>query len=178
MSYRIPSGAARWLLLTILMAACASPGTPEPQAPIMWRTTQSPVFPGEWPPTSATEWVRYTFAYGSNPAALADGVYVTRPLMRTEVRRDGTAGNAITLSTTRESVGIQGMSPLTPASSETLSKGPHVQDQCLQLATLPDEAMAVELREYYRTWINFNGAFAAQIRPEHGDFFDWLENGL
>jgi hypothetical protein len=46
----------------------------------------------------------------------------------------------------------------------------------LQLTALPDGKMVAELREYYRTWIKLNGAFAAQIHSEHADFFDWIEN--
>jgi len=177
MKQRLLAGTAHWLALTILIAACTSRSTPSAQPLVFWRTTQSPVFPGEWPPTSATVWARYAFAYGNSPTTtLADGMYVTRPLTRTVVRRDGSAGDAITLSTALESIGIQGVSPLDAASSAALGKGPQVQAQCLQLTTLPDEAAAVELREYYRTWLKLNGAFAAQIRSEHGDFFDWLGN--
>lgn len=150
--------------------------TPTPQLPIMWRTTQSPVFPSEWPPTSATAWRRYTFAYGSNPSELADGVHVTRPLTQTVVQRDGTAGEAVTLSTALESVGIQGVAPLAAAASAVLKTGPQVQAQALHLTALPNETAAIELREFYRTWIKLNGAFAKQIRTEHADFFAWIEN--
>jgi hypothetical protein len=164
----------RWTVLAILLAACTATSTPTPQPPIMWRMTQSPVFPGEWPPTSATVWARYTFAYGSSPIGLADGMYVTRPLTRTVVQRDGSAGDATALNSTLESVGIQGVSPLDAAASATLKTGPQVQTQLLQLTALPDEVAAAELREFYRTWIKLNGAFAAQIRAEHAGFFDWL----
>lgn len=176
MKQRLAARAARWSVLTILLAACAAPSTPTPQPPMMWRTTQSPVFPSEWPPTSATRWVRYTFAYGNSPSGLADGSYVTRPLTRTVVQRDGSVAQAIPLSTTLESVGIQGVSPLDAASSATLGQGPQIQARCLQLTALPDEALAAELREFYRMWLKLNGAFAKQIRVEHADFFAWIEN--
>lgn len=177
MNQQLPESAAHWLALTIVIAACAATSTPMPSPPIMWRTTQSPVFPNEWPPTSSTTWTRYTFAYGNSPTTmLGDGMYVTRPLTRTAVRRDESEGNVIALSTVRESVGIQGVSPLDAASSAALNKGPQVQARLLQLTMLPDEAVAVELRDYYRTWINLNGTFVVQIRSEHRDFFDWLEN--
>jgi hypothetical protein len=176
MKQHLPEHAARWFVLTILLAACTTTSTPTPQPPIMWRTTQSPVFPGEWPPTSATMWVRYTFAYGSSPIGLADGMYVTRPLTRTVMQRDGSEGEAITLSTTLESVGIQGVSPLDAAASAALKKGAQVQTQVLQLTALPDATAAAELREFYRTWIKLNGAFVKQVRAEHADFFDWIES--
>lgn len=177
---------AAWLMLTIMIAACGGtvlPGatsTSKPPSqpdglPTMWSTTQSPLFPLEWPPTSAMTWVRYTFAYGTNPMTLMDGAYVTRPLTRTVVQRDGTDGEAITLSTALEEAGIQGVRPLDAASSAALGKGPQVQARCLQLQTLPDEASAVELREYYRVWVSLNGAFAKFIRPDHAAFFEWIE---
>jgi hypothetical protein len=50
----------------------------------MWTKTESPLFPVTWLPTSNTVWVRYTFAYGNNPAKLMDGAYVTNPLSKTE----------------------------------------------------------------------------------------------
>ena len=166
-----------WIILAALLAACgATSMTLTPQPPIMWRTTQSPVFPSEWPPTSATTWVRYTFAYGSSPSGLADGMYVTRPLTRTAVQRDGSEGAAIALSAALESVDIQGVSPLDATSSAALKTGPEVQTQVLQLTALPDEITAAGAREYYRMWIKFNGAFAAQIRSEHATFFNWIEN--
>jgi len=121
-------------------------------------------------------WTRYTFAYGSSPSGLADGMYVTRPLTRTEIQHDGNAGQSTTLNTDLESVGIQGVSPLDAASRATLDKGPQIQAQVLQLTTLPGETAAVELREFYRTWIKLNGAFAKQIRAAHAAFFDWIEN--
>lgn len=168
--------AVGWLALAILMAACTAMSTPTPQLPIMWRTTQSPVFPDQWPPTSSTKWVHYSFAYGSSPSGLADGMYVTRPLTRTVVQRDGSEGEAITLSTALESIGIQGVSPLEAASGAALNKGLQVQTQALQLTALPDESAAAELREYYRMWIKLNGVFAKQIRTEHKNFFDWIES--
>jgi hypothetical protein len=175
MNHRLLVGIGRWLTLAILLAACAATSTATPP-PMLWRTTQSPVFPSEWPPTSATVWTRYTFAYGSSPSGgLADGMYVSRPLTRTEVQRDGGAGQATTLNTVLESTGIQGVLPLDADSSAILGKGSQVQAQCLQLTALPDEAAAAELREYYRTWIKLNGAFAAHIRAEHADFFAWIE---
>jgi hypothetical protein len=141
----------------------------------MWSTTQSPLFPTEWPPTTSTTWVRYSFAYGRNPTTLMDGAYVTRPLTRTVVQRDGTDGAATTLSTALEEAGTQGVKPLDAASSTTLGKGPQVQARCLQLQSMPDEASAVELREYYRVWLSLNGAFTKFIRPDHAAFLEWIE---
>jgi len=42
---------------------------------------------------------------------------------------------------------------------------------------MPDEATAAELREYYRLWLNLNGAFIKLIRANHAAFFEWLDNG-
>jgi hypothetical protein len=167
-----------WFILALLSTACeatAMTSAPTPAFPIAWHTQQSPVFPTEWPPTSATKWVRYAFAYGTNLTTLVDGVYVTRPLTRTEVQRDGSAGTATTLSTALGSVGIQGVAPLDATSNATLITGPQVQTQSLPLTALPTAAAAAELRAYYRMWIKLNGAFAQQIRSEHPAFFDWLE---
>lgn len=149
---------------------------PTPELPIAWHMQESPPFPSEWPPTASTRWVRYTFAYGTNPAALMDGAYVTQPLTRTEVQRDGRDGEATTLSTALESAGIQGVGPLDATSNATLIKGPQAQAQGLHLTAQPDEATAAQLRNYYRLWIKLNGAFAKQIRSEHSAFFNWLES--
>ena len=177
---------ATWFMLTMLIAACGGtvlPGatsTSKPPShpdgmPTMWSTTQSPLFPTEWPPTTSTMWVRYTFAYGTNPTTLMDGAYVTRPLTRTIIQRDGTDGAATTLSTVMEEAGTQGVKPLDAASSTTLGKGAQVQAQLLRLQATPDETEAAEVREYYRVWISLNGVFAKFIRPDHAAFFDWIE---
>ena len=177
------------VLLALLIAACAGGtsmpnDTPTPQPPsppsgmpTMWTLTQSPLLPSEWPPTANTQWVRYTFAYGHNPTTLMDGAYVTQPLTRTSVQRDGTDGEATTLSTALEDAGIQGVRPLDAASSAALGKGAQVQTLCLQLQSTPDDTAAVELREYYRVWVNLNGAFTKFIRPNHAEFFKWIEAG-
>ncbi|MFN8595511.1 MAG: hypothetical protein U0559_04920 [Anaerolineae bacterium] len=153
------------------------PPSPPSGMPTMWTTLQSPLFPDEWPPTSSTTWVRYTFAYGNNPTQLADGAYVTQPLTRTIVQRDGANGEASTLSTELESAGIQGVKPLDAASSAALGKGAQVQVKCLQLQSTPDDATAAELREYYRVWVNLNGAFVKFIRANHAAFFEWVDSG-
>jgi hypothetical protein len=151
-----------------------SPAQPD-GLPTMWTTTHSPLFPAEWPPTTSTTWVRYSFAYGTNPTTLMDGAYVTKPLTRTVVQRDGTEGAATTLNTALEEASIQGVKPLDAASSAALGKGPQVQTQLLQLQALPDEAVAAEARAYYRVWISLNGAFAGYIRSNHAAFFEWIE---
>ena len=99
---------------------------------------------------------------------------MTQPLTRTIVRRDGRDGEATTLSTALESASIQGVTPLDANSKAALDTGAAVSARCLKLTALPDEQTAVELRTYYRTWIKFNGAFAAFIRPGHAAFLDWI----
>jgi hypothetical protein len=142
----------------------------------MWTTMQSPLFPDEWPPTASTVWVRYTFAYGNNPGRLADGAYVTRPLTRTTVRRDGTNGEVMISGTALESAGIQGVRPLDAASGATLGKGARVQAKSLQLQSMPDEATAAEVRGYYRVWVSLNGVFTALVRSDHEAFLEWVDS--
>jgi len=177
------------VMLAMLIAACgggtamsnATP-TPRPYASpsgpqAMWTMMQSPLFPSEWPPTASTTWVRYTFEYGRNPTKLMDGAYVTQPLTRTIVQRDGSDGEATTLSTALEEAGIQGVKPLDAASSAVLGKGAQVQAQLLALQALPDEAVAAQVREYYRVWVGLNGTITKFIRPNHTAFFEWIEAG-
>lgn len=175
------------VLLSMLITACggttmsnATP-TPRPYASpsgpqAMWTMMQSPLFPSEWPPTASTTWVRYTFEYGRNPTKLMDGVYVTRPLTRTIVQRDGTDGAATTLRTAFEEAGIQGVKPLDAASSTALGKEPQVQAQLLKLQALPDAATAAQVREYYRVWVGLNGVVTKFIRPSHAAFLEWIES--
>lgn len=150
----------------------ASPSGPQ----AMWTMMQSPLFPSEWPPTASTTWVRYTFAYGNNPTRLMDGAYVTQPLTRTIVQRDGTAGESTTLGSALEEAGIQGVKPLDAASSAAQGKGTQVQAQLLSLQASPDETVTAEVRAYYRVWVGLNGAFAKFIRPDHATFFQWIES--
>ena len=176
------------VMLAMLIAACGgttlSSATPTPKPPsppsgmpTMWTTTQSPLFPSEWPPTTATTWMRYAFAYGRNPTTLMDGAYVTQPLTRTLVQRDGTEGESVTLSTALEEASIQGVKPLDATSSTTLGRGAQVQAQLLSLQAMPDETVTAEARGYYRVWLGLNGAFAKFIRPDHAAFFEWIEAG-
>lgn len=160
-------------------SATSTPKPPAPPSggmPTMWTTTQSPLFPSEWPPTAATTWLRYTFAYGTNPTTLMDGAYVTQPLTRTLIQRDGTDGAATTLSTVLEEASTQGVKPLDGASSAALGKGAQVQAQLLQLQAAPDQTVAAEVRGYYRVWISLNGAFTKFIRSNHAAFFEWIES--
>jgi len=83
---------------------------------ISWSKTESPLFPSNWPPTADTAWVSYTFAYGSNPAMLMDGAYVTSPLARTEWK--GNVSTTTKLSNEVKQASIQGVLPL---DSQTLA---------------------------------------------------------
>jgi hypothetical protein len=163
---------------TVVPSATPTPQPfPSPSGPqAMWTTMQSPLFPSEWPPTMSTTWVRYTFEYGRNPTKLMDGVYVTQPLSRTIVRRDGTEGESTTLSTALDDAGIQGVKPLDAASSTALGKEPQVQAQLLALQAMPDEATAAQVRGYYRVWVGLNGAFTGFIHPSHAAFLEWIES--
>lgn len=178
------------VMLAMLIVACGAGGTPMPSATstpqpfpspagpqAMWTTMQSPLFPSEWPPTAATTWVRYTFAYGRNPTTLIDGVYVTKPLTRTLIQRDGTEGTATTLRTEFEEAATQGVKPLDAASSTALGTSAQVETQLLSLQAAPDEAVAAEVRAYYRVWIGLNGAFTKFIHPSHVAFLEWIGTG-
>ncbi|HZY42494.1 MAG TPA: hypothetical protein VFF59_10915 [Anaerolineae bacterium] len=164
------------IILAAFITACNAMSTPTPAMPIFWQATQSPLFPNEWPPTTSTVWVRYTFAYGSNPSALVDGVYVTRPLTRTEVSREGRTVAAIDLNNPLESVRTQGMVPLTLQQQAMLDRRAQVESYGLTLTVLPaaGASEAAELRAYYQLWLKFNGAFAKLIQPDHAAFFEWL----
>lgn len=176
MKFKLHQAWPCWLVLAAFISACHTLDTPTSPPPISWHTTQSPPFPDEWPPTTSTVWVRYTFAYGSNPSALADGAYVTLPLTRTELRERGASAITTTLRTGLESAGIQGVTPLDAQSRAALETAPRVAAFGLQFIAAPDPEAANtrELREFYRTWLKFNGAFAKWIQPDHAAFFDWL----
>ena len=175
MKQHLPESIVCWLTLAFSVVACTSISTPAPPPPVFWRTTQSPVFPNEWPPTSATVWTRYTFAYGSSSTGLADGMYVSRPLTRTEVNRHGQVVAETNLNNPLESIDTQGVVPLSSQQQVTLAKRAQVERYLLQLVALPAaNRQTADLREFYRLWFQFNGAFVKQIRSDHAVFLDWI----
>ncbi len=170
-------------LLTFLLCACSSAAsstaTPMPQMPdTLWQTTESPLFPNTWPPTSATIWTRYTFAYGHNPAKLIDGAYVTLPLAKTDWTTNGVS-TTITLSNNMTQAAIQGVVPLDAQAQADLSKGQQISNECLKLIGLPDTNVpeTKDLLTYYRAWFKYNGAFLGLIRQEHAAFINWVTQG-
>jgi hypothetical protein len=164
-------------LLAFFLYACGSanlsPATTSPN--IMWTKTESPLFPANWPPTLETVWVRYTFAYGRNPALLMDGAYVTSPLSKTEWK----AGNVstITISNEMTEAAIQGVIPLDNGTTAILENEKRVSEYCLTMAAVPnlDTVETKEILAYYAAWFKYNSAFLDLIRDNHAEFIDWVE---
>ena len=146
-----------------------------PVPEIMWRKAESPLFPANWPPTSETVWVRYTFAYGSNPANLIDGNYVTNPLSKTEWRAGGIS-TTIVLSNDMTQAAVQGVLPLDSQTRIILENEKQVSAYCLRMTELPNPNMpeTKEMLVYYHVWFKYNGAFLDLIRNNHAGFIDWV----
>ena len=166
------------VLLALSVFACnlskTTSSAPTTSPDIMWRETQSPVFPMNWPPTADTVWIRYTFAYGSNPSQLMDGNYVSNPLSKTEWK----AGVETTTVLSKEmtQAAIQGMVPLDEESQRNLENYSQASNFSLKLTGIPDP-QTLETQEflaYYRAWFKYNGAFLGLIRPDHGAFIEWI----
>ena len=141
---------------------------------ISWSKTESPIFPSNWPPTADTVWVSYTFAYGSNPAALMDGVYVTSPLARTEWT--GNVSTITELSNEVKQASIQGVLPLDSQTLTILEKGNQAFEYCLNMTELPNlvKQETKGMLAYYQAWFKYNGAFLTLMREDHVDFIDWV----
>ena len=166
------------VLLVIFLCACNF-ATSFPKAttqPDMtaWTKTESPLFPATWPPTSDTVWVRYTFAYGNNPAKLMDGAYVTHPLSKTEWK--GGISKTTVLSSDMTQAAVQGVLPLDSQTSIILENEKQVAAYCLKTTELPNPNMpeTKEMLAYYQTWFKYNDAFLGLIRENHAAFIDWV----
>lgn len=166
------------VLLAIFLCACnfiaSSPiATTEPDMTV-WRKTESPLFPTNWPPTSDTVWVRYTFAYGNNPAKLIDGTYVTYPLSKTEWK--GGISTTTELSNKMTQAAVQGVLPLDNQTSIMLENEKQISAYCLKMTELPSPNMpeTKEILAYYHAWFKYNDAFLGLIRENHADFIDWV----
>lgn len=140
----------------------------------LWRQVRSPLFPSNWAPTAETVWVRYTFAYGSNPTQLRDGDYVTMPLSKTECRGD--VLKTTMLRDKMSQAAIQGILPIDKPTSLLLQNEKPVTGDCVMMTQLPDLNLpeTKELLAYYRAWFKYNGAFLNLIRKDHKDFIDWV----
>ena len=138
---------------------------------ISWSKTESPIFPSNWPPTTDTVWVSYTFAYGSNPATLMDGA---SPLARTEWK--GNVSTITELSNEVKQASIQGVLPLDSQTLTILEKGNQAFEYCLNMTELPnrDKQETKEMLAYYQAWFKYNGAFLTLMREDHVDFIDWV----
>jgi|WetSurMetagenome_2_1015567.scaffolds.fasta_scaffold196586_2 hypothetical protein len=146
-------------------------------AEITWRESESPVFPSTWPPSTDTVWVRYTFAYGTNPSSLPDGVYVTRPLSRTE-GKGSAAVKTVTLTQEMKQAGVQGIVPINDEAHTILDSEKQVTAYCLTLTGLPDPARpeTKAMLAFYKTWFKFNGTFLNLVRDQHAAFIDWVQS--
>ncbi len=170
--------AAGGVLLALSVFACnlskPASSAPTTSPEIMWRETQSPLFPTNWPPTADTVWVRYTFAYGSNPAQLMDGNYVSNPLSKTEWKA-GVESTTV-LSKEMTQAAIQGMVPLDEESRKILQNESRVSEFSLKMTEMPN-SQAPETKEflaYYRAWFKYNGAFLGLVSADHGAFIEWV----
>lgn len=182
------SAAYKWvmvtafILLTFFIFACnflalkaqteSSSSTTSPE--ISWTETQSPFFPTTWPPSSNTIWGRYTFAYGSNPALLMDGSYVTNPLSKTEWKAGIESTTQINKEKTQASV--QGIIPLDEETQKILEDENQVSEYCLTLTELPDLSMpeAQKMLAHYGTWFKYNNAFVELVKSDHSEFINWV----
>lgn len=166
-------------LLAIFICACnfagALPKAASQPDMTVWRETGSPLFPLNWPPTLDTAWASYAFAYGSNPATLIDGNYVTSPLSKTEWKR-GTSTTTV-LSSDMKQAAVQGVVPLDEQASTILNSGSQVSAYCMKITALPDPTLpeTKDMLAYYQTWFKYNGAFLDLIRNDHADFIKWVE---
>lgn len=165
-------------LVMMSLSACdftiAAPApSPSPDLTV-WHNVHSPLFPSTWTPTAGTVWVRYTFAYGSNPIELMDGDYVTKPLSKTECR--GEVVETTELSNEMTRAAIQGVMPLEEATRLLLQNEKPVTGDCFTMTQLPDRNLpeTKDLLAYYRAWFKYNGAFLGLIREDHADFIDWV----
>lgn len=164
-------------LLAFFLFACSFSAAATPAAQpdlISWTKVESPLFPTSWPPTADTVWVRYTFAYGSNPSQLMDGTYVTYPLAKTEWQ--GGKSTTTELSSDMTQAAVQGVMPLDDGSRLILENEKKVSEYCLQLAALPDLSSpeAKEFLDYYHTWFKYNDAFLGLISKDHTTFIEWI----
>jgi len=165
-------------LLFIFLIACnfvtnLPAATTQPDMTV-WRKTESPLFPDHWPPTVDTVWVGYTFAYGSNPAMLSDGTYVTSPLSKTEWKKG--ASTTTVLSNEMKQASTQGILPLDDQTRLILENGAQVSEYCLKMTGLPDlnSSETKEMLAYYHAWFKYNGSFLDLIRKNHAEFIDWI----
>lgn len=147
--------------------------TPTPDSTV-WRKVRSPLFPSTWGPTAETVWVRYTFAYGSNPDLLVDGEYVSKPLSKTEC--SGNTVKMIELSDEMVQAAIQGVIPIDEEAQLILQNEKPVTGDCVNMTQLPDTNLpeTKELLAYYQAWFKYHGAFLDLILDDHQDFIDWV----
>jgi hypothetical protein len=166
------------VLLVIIFGACNftarfPTATTQPDMTV-WRKTESPLFPTNWPPTSDTVWVRYTFAYGSNPTKLIDGTYVTYPLSKTEWK--GGISTTTVLSNDMTQAAVQGVLPLDDQTRIIFENEKQVSAYCLNMTESPNPNMpeTKEILAYYHAWFKYNDAFLGLIRKNHADFINWV----
>jgi hypothetical protein len=148
---------------------------PTNQMPISWRPAYSVLFPSEWSSTANTTWVRYAYAQGMD-IDLRDGVRISAPWARLEFRGNADTVTIVLLSAKLEPMTTQGVQPIDAATQAILAKGDTVSAYCLQLTALPqsNNPQTIEMRTFYRTWLKYNGAFAALVRANHAQFLAWV----
>lgn len=147
---------------------------PKDGPPIMWQPAYSPLFPTAWPPQANTVWVRYAYGQGQD-MSLSDGMRIAKPWARIEFQGSDSAG-VIPLPQKLEPFEVQGVSPLDADTQALLQKGEEVSTYCLSLkeAPAPDSPDTILMRRFYQSWLEYNGAIAAALKPDHPAFFKWL----
>ena len=148
---------------------------PKDSLPIFWQPAYSPLFPTAWPPGPDTIWVRYAYGQGQD-MSITDGVRIAKPWARVEFRGDKSAGIIIPLTQKVEPFEVQGVSPLDAETQALMQKSEQISTYCLNLkeAPSPDAPNTVTMRRIYQSWLKYNGAIAAVIKPDHSAFFEWV----
>jgi hypothetical protein len=148
---------------------------PANKLPVAWSPTYSVLFPSEWPPTPNMIWIRYAYAQGID-MELVDGMRVAAPWARLEQRGSLDTVTIIPLSTHLEPMTVQGSGPIDARTQGVLTRGGVISAACLKLTALPqpNDPATLEMRAYYRTWMQYNGGLVAFIRKNHEKFLAWV----
>ncbi len=145
---------------------------------VMWTCYISPPFPLDWPPILRSRFRYYGYAYGLDISGrLMDGAHVSAPWVLVEASaEEKTAPKVLVLSNELKDIGIQGVEPLPESESRILARTNEVGQYLFMLQALPEEASEEirSLRDYYNSWLRYNGILADNIRPHHERFFRWL----
>jgi len=144
---------------------------------VIWSYSLSPPFPLDWPPVRGSQFRCYAYAYGRIISErLADGCHVGAPWASIEISQQRMAPRVVVFSNKVKDIGIQGVEPLPESERSLFDKQSEVQRFLLSLEALPEEGSeeTQNLRDYYSSWVRYNGVVVTKIRPQHRSFFKWL----